>query len=272
MITQEPAFTVHEWKATDYVNGNKIQEYAVKQLLKETNVDLTNKVILDISSDTGNISAFIAQQSALLIHSHVKTLLCEKCFTEKISPYPKCDLVTLFFCLPWMKIGNRKLVLQKCYDCLKPGGELIGNISTGSERLPIGNKILDEVFPQLQKIAPTLKRPQILQPYEENFAYYISDNNLAALLKKIGFTQISLELKFLNLTFKDINELSAFERPVMMNIPFMQSLAVNIRETIFKIYVNALFNTLKKDSNGYYINSNDQTTVIHCFKGTASKL
>jgi SAM-dependent methyltransferase len=272
MITQHPIPTAREWNTKDYVERNKIQEYTTKQLLKEININLTNKVTLNIGSDTGNISAFIAQPSTILIHSPVNNLLCEQCFTEKFSPYSKFDIVTLFFCLPWMNIGNKKLVLQKCYDCLKSGGELIGNISTGRERLPIGNKVLDEIFPQLQKIAPTLKNAKILQPYVENFAYYISENHLTAFLKKIGFTQISLELKFLNLTFKDINELSAFERPAMMNIPFMQSLAANIREKIFTLYINALFNTLKKDSNGYYINQDDQTTVIHCFKGSVSKL
>jgi hypothetical protein len=176
-----------------------------------------------------------------------------------------------------IKNENKKLVLQKCYDCLQPGGELVGNIRTVEDGLPASLKILQEILPQLQTIAPTLKETDIVQSSGSGSSY-LTHAELNTILKEIGFTQISLETKSLNFTFKDIDALSAFERPVMMHRPFMQSLDPKTREEIFKLYVHELFKTLKyvedKYDNGddYYINPDARTTVIHCFKSTASKL
>jgi trans-aconitate methyltransferase len=299
-ITQQPISAAHEWNAEDYAKGNKIQEETAKQLLSTKGILLTNKIIFDIGSGAGNISAFMAQQGASWVlgidassnmiswsrshYGHIRNLLFKQSLAENFSPSIQCNLVTLFYSLHWIKNENKKLVLQKCYDCLLPGGELIGNIRTVEDGLPASLKILQEILPQLQTIAPTLKKENIVQSSGSGSSY-LTHTQLYTILKEIGFAQIFLETKSLNFTFKDINALSAFERPVMMNRPFMQSLDSNTREEIFKLYVHELFKTLKyvedknKDGDDYYYGGDDyyiapeaRTTVIHCFKGTASKL
>jgi len=293
MITKQPIPTAREWNAEDYAKGNRIQEETAKQLLREKKIDLTNKVVFDIGSGAGNISAFMAQQDASWVlgidpssnminwsksnYGHIRNLSFKQCFAENFSPVAKGDLVTLFYCLHWIKNENKKLVLQKCYDCLQPcGGELIGNIRTVEDGLPASLKILQKILPQLKTIAPTLST-DILQSSGSGSSY-LTHAQLNTILKEIGFTQISLETKSLNFTFKDIDALSAFERPVMMNRPFMQSLDPDTREEIFKLYIHELFKTLKyvedkyDNEDDYYSAPDARTTVIHCFKGTASKL
>jgi len=292
-LIEEPIPTAHDWNAQDYAKGNRIQEEVAKKLLREKNINLTNKIIFDIGSGTGNISAFMAHQNASWVlgidpssnminwsksnYGHIKNLSFKQCFAENFFPVAKGDLVTLFYCLHWIKNENKKLVLQKCYDCLQPCGELIGNIRTVEDGLPASLKILQKILPQLKTIAPTLST-DILQSSGSGSSY-LTHAQLNTILKEIGFTQISLETKSLNFTFKDIDALSAFERPVMMNRPFMQSLDPDTREEIFKLYVHELFNTLKyvedkyDDEDDYYIAPEALTTVIHCFKkSTTSKL
>ena len=288
-----PLPTAHDWNAQDYAKGNRIQEEVAKKLLIEKNINLTNKIIFDIGSGTGNISAFMAHQNALLVlgidasrnminwskshYGDIRNLSFKQSLAENFSPVTKCNLVTLFYCLHWIKNENKKLVLKKCYDYLGPDGEIIGNIRTVEDGLPASLKILQKILPQLQIIAPTLKETDIIQSSGSGSSY-LTHAQLNTILKEIGFTQISLETKSLNFTFKNIDALSAFERPVMMHRPFMQSLAPDLREDIFKLYVHELFKTLKyvedkyDDEDDYYIAPEARTTVIHCFKGTASKL
>ena len=308
MITQQPVLVAHNWNAKDYAKGNRID--AAAQLLREKKINLKNKIVFDIGSGTGNISSYMACIGASSVlgidaslnminwsnsqHGYTKNLSFKQCFAENFSPAAKGDLVTLFNCLDWIKNENKPLVLQKCYESLQPGGELIGNIRTAEDGLSISLSMLEKILPQLKKIAPTLKKEDILQSSGSGSSY-LTRTQLNSILKKIGFTQISLETKSLNYTFRDYNELYAFERPIMMSRPFMQSLDPKIREEILKLYVHELFKTLKyvreDDDNeddhygtpetqrmiihsldDHYINPNDRTTVIHCFKGTASKL
>src|SRR5436190_1781220 len=52
-----------EWNAQDYAKGNSFQERASLGFLKESNIDLSDKDIIDAGCGTGNISAIMAQKA-----------------------------------------------------------------------------------------------------------------------------------------------------------------------------------------------------------------
>lgn len=271
----QPLYQPIEWNVQDYANGNKTQEKAALQLLDEAKIDLVNKVVYDVGCRTGNISALMAQKAQRVhgfdsslnmiswAYSHygsIANLSFEQCRSEDFSPPIKSDIFTLFFCLHWIK--DKKIVLQKCYDHLNYNGELLANVRTVENGPPLSLKVLQEILPDLQKIVPTLSD----NVFHATGRFYLTHEQLTAMLQDIGFSQITLKTISLDFSFKNIDELIAFERPVMMSRPFMQDFDENTREEVFKIYIAKLLEKLEKNEDGYYVNQDAQTTMIHCYK------
>lgn len=273
-MEQQPKREPREWNAQDYAKGNSTQQKASLWLLSEATIDLTNKIVYDGGCGTGNISAIMAQKAksvhgfdpssnmiewALLHYDNVPNLSFEQCFAEDFSSPTKCNLFTLFFCLHWIK--DKKMVFQRCYDSLESDGELLGNIRTAENGQALGIKVLNEILPELAKIIPN--NNNIVQSTGSS---YPTEEALKAMLEEVGFKEISLEKKALDFSFKTTDEVIAFERPVVMSRPFIQSLSEEIQESVFTLYIAKLLEKLERTSEGYYINPEAQTTVIYCRK------
>ncbi len=265
-----------EWNAQDYANGNSTQQKASLFLLDEAKIDLTNKIIYDGGCGTGNISAIMAQKAksvhgfdpsinmiewAHLHYGNIPNLSFEQCFAEDFSSAKKCNLFTLFFCLHWIK--DKKAVFQRCYEGLESDGELFGNIRTTANGQALGLKIFHEILPELQEMIPMLKNNNTIQATGSS---YPTEEELHTMLKEVGFKEILLENKNLNFSFKTTDEVAAFERPVIMSRPFMQSLPEEKREDVFKLYIAKLLEKFERTEEGYYINPEARTTMIHCHK------
>jgi len=275
-MEHQPKRQAREWNAQDYANGNNTQQKASLLFLDESKIDLTNKVVYDGGCGTGNISEIMAQTAksvhgfdpsfnmiewARLHYANIPNLTFEQSFAEDFSSAKKCNVFTLFFCLHWIK--DKKAVFQKCYENLQSNGQLLGNIRTTENGPALGIKIFHEILPELQEMIPMLKNNNTIQATGSS---YPTHQDLKTMLEEIGFKQISLKEIILDFSFKTKDEVVAFERPVIMSRPFVQSLPEDKREDVFTLYITKLLEKLERTEDGYYINPEARTTLIHCHK------
>jgi SAM-dependent methyltransferase len=191
----------------------------------------------------------------------IPNLSFEQCFAEDFITIEKCDIAVSIFCLHWLE--DKQKVFENINNSLEIDGEFFGTIFSASDPVSVGIIVLQEL---LQKPECNFLNNITITEKDSLLRYVISDEECKDILQKTGFELISYEKKSPFHTFKNRDELAAFQRPLRMRLPLFQSLPETEREWLFNKYIDLFLTRLKKDENDHYIYQGTTTTIIHARK------
>lgn len=265
------------WNAKLYSLGNRLQETKALHILNNSGITLQNKVILDVGSGTGNISAIMAKTAknvygidacphmtlwAIEKYGCNNKLSFHEYFIEDFRPtHLKFNLVTSFFCLHWVK--DKPKALQNIYDCLQPGGDFLGTVVTAAdiEHSPDLQAFL-EMVPGLQTIVAVL---QNINPIDALGSSYPTDNEYKTMITNTGFEIVSFEPITTETIFQNRDEIMALHRPIAMSRPIAQWIPTKMHEFLFQRYISIIMKKLTRDEDGNYLYPSN-TTIVHARK------
>lgn len=241
--------------------------------LRQNNININDRYILDVGCGAGNISAFLATQAA---HVHGfdasnnminyaqhtygpmhHNLSFQQSFVEDFKVYNTYDLATAFFCFQWFE--NQQQALINIADCLKKDGELLATISTQEDptphRMTIGLRLIEEFFPESQQQSTSEKLGQCRPSREQ----------VRIMLETAGFEIITCDVQSVRVILANRKEVEDFNRPVIMSRPFIQEASNELREAFFNRYIDEIIPGYEKTENNEFI-QDVALTIIHARK------
>ncbi len=259
-----------EWNAADYAKGNEVQYQAALHFLKENQINILDKDILDIGCGTGEITTFLALMAKSIhgldpssnmihwfqehhIHKHTNISLTQ-CRIEDWSSEPQYDLAIMFFCFHWFT--DKQKAFDQTAASLKTNGELFGTFSTSDMPQPPGLAIVKKMMAEWNvqtNLQESLGRSTV------------NTEELKIMLANAGFDIITCELQTKDHIFPSRKDVEDFTRPVMMSRPFIQSMSSEQRERFFVEYIDTLLPVIRNNETGELILKMFMT-IVHARK------
>jgi len=200
-----------DWDAKFYKKQARLQEDAALRILKQVSFNGDERV-LDIGCGDGKITKKIAEMvpkgkvigidpskeminEAIADYSHIPNLNFLQERAEGFNFKEKCNLVTSFFALHWVK--DHGSVLKNVKSVLKKGGKILFLMVSG------GDPKIAEVFEREHW------KPRIEKHFNEKFSM-ITEKDYHRLLDYYGFEKVCVKLIELLYQFATIKELEYY--------------------------------------------------------------
>lgn len=278
------SYTVHamdtksspiEWDGDAYEKGSDPQYLSAMYFLKKLGVNFTNKNVLDVGCGTGRLLAEalkngarwctgadpsnsmlqIVEKKLNQVSPNWDTNQCDAENFNTIRVEYDYDIAMAWFCMHLVR--DKHKAFENMFYSLKPGGELVCNITTEENGDPLGVIVLNEFKTLLQQSSEGSANKAVGRST-------IKHQELLGMLSEIGF--IDIELTSMNLdqffVLKNREETKHFMLPLVKATPAYNTIHEDNREGFFEKYIDALEKKLDKTGRIYTTN----TTLVHARK------
>lgn len=248
-----------QWDPNDYAHNNWPQEWAAREILKESEINLRGMLISDVGCGPGNISAEMAGVASYVLGIDASPDMIKKaqatygdmpnikfdCIAaEKFYLESKFDIVTSFFCLHWIK--DKRIVFNNFYNLLKPGGNILCTVSTTEEKTAIMEVIFLHMM-QLKARYPALTSKTIS---ELTGRYGVAMRDLHNMLSQSGFHTLNIKPKVLSFTFKSLQDFTNWQRPGFMSTPLARLVPEEDLVELRADFVRTIWEKLEENPDG----------------------
>lgn len=259
-----------EWDAEAYAAGNKLQYEAALYFIKESNLNIANKKILDVGCGTSEITGYLAQD-ALWVHGidasknmidyaqkkqqyEHDNISFEQCPIEDFYTEAKFDVATSFSCFHWF--SDQPKALKRMANSLHAQGEIFLDVMTTDIPSLTGFPILEQMLNELDS----------LTPISEQLAHtFITCQELKDMVINAGFEIIVCEKQICDVIFANESEVKAFISPVLMTRTFMKQLSPEKQLAFLNEYIERLLVIMQRTEDGGFVEP-VASTIIHARK------
>lgn len=262
-----------DWDPKQYSEGNARQQESALRFMKRVDIVVDGKRVLDACCGLGNISE-ILMRTAASVHGfdaeakmvewanckygQIPGLTFEHCFAEDFTSTQLFDIVVSFMSMHWVE--DKAAAFQAFSNCLEVGGEFFGDVINQSDPVPSNLQVFIDMSDEepIRELIEKYGRDEILG------VSYPTVDELKQMVTDAGFEIMSMTQVQTRRTFKNREDVVAFQRPILMSRPFAKD--IPDFEVFFECFIDKLFAKFEQNEDGTYTAPRIGTTLVHARK------